>query len=90
MLASETAEKPRVKPSQESSELGAQPAQPPAPDALPPELLSDAAHRAAAERSAPWQVRHANRVRVAALVGITAGIAGIALYGWNTLRPTEL
>ena len=83
MLASETVDKPRLKPSEP-------PAEPPAPDALAPELLTDEMHRAAAERNAPWQVRHASRVRLAALVGITAGIAGLALYGWNTLRPTEL
>jgi hypothetical protein len=95
LLASDTAEKPRVKPSQESSERTEPPvqpiAQPTAPDAaLPPELLSDEMHRAAAERNAPWHVRHANRIRLAALVGITGGLAGLALYGWNTLRPSEL
>jgi hypothetical protein len=114
LLASETAEKPRVKPSPESNErVAPQPAQSsdatvphaPAfdalasdafapgassPDALRPELLSDEAHRAAAERSAPWQVRHANRIRFAALVGLTAAVAGLSLYGWNSLRPTEL
>jgi hypothetical protein len=90
LLASETAEKPRVTPSQGSGERGAQPAQPPALDALPPELLTDEIYRAAAERSAPWHVRHASRVRIAAIVGITGGLAGLALYGWSTLRPTEL
>lgn len=90
MLASETAEKPRVKPSQGSSERAAQQPQAPAPDALPPELMSDEMHRAAAERSAPWQVRHASRIRIAALIGITGGLAGLSLYGWNTLRPSEL
>ena len=92
MLANETAEKPRVKPSQGSSERVAQPApaQPPAPDALPPELMGDELYRAAAERSAPWQVRHASRIRIAALIGITGGLAGLSLYGWNTLRPSEL
>jgi len=108
LLASETAEKPRVKPSPESNErVAPQPAAQPAPafdalasdafgpgasspDALRPELLSDEAHRAAAERSAPWQVRHANRIRFAALVGLTAAVAGLSLYGWNSLRPTEL
>ena len=90
MLASETAEKPRVKPSQGPSERAAQQAQAPAPGALPPELMSDEMHRAAAERSAPWQVRHASRIRIAALIGITGGLAGLSLYGWNTLRPSEL
>lgn len=101
MLASETAEKPRVKPSPESRERAAQPAQSLKfdtpkfdelkPEALPLELLiEEEAHRAAAERSAPAQARRANRIRIAVLVGISASLAGLALYGWNTLRPAEL
>jgi len=96
VLASDTAEKPRVMPPPEPREVEKPKAETPKfdepakPEALPPELLSDEAHRAAAERSAPWQVRHANRIRMAALVGITGGLAGLALYGWNTMRPSEL
>src|SRR5688500_20383938 len=90
VLASETAEKPRVKPSQGPSERAAQQAQAPAPGALPPELMSDEMHRAAAERSAPWQVRHASRIRIAALIGIMVGLAGLSIYGLNSLSQNVI